>query len=33
MGSLEITLFALLGGVEPPFNAYGGIWEPKNVFF
>ena len=33
MGSLEITLFALLGGVEPPFNAYGGIWEPKKMFF
>lgn len=32
MGSLKITLFALLGGVEPPFNAYSGIFEPKMFF-
>ena len=33
MMSLEITLFALLGGVKPPFNAYGGFGEPKKCFF
>ena len=35
MKSLEITLFALLGGggVEPPFYADSEICEPKKCFF